>query len=126
MAGQSNAFGALSFKHVLRNYILGCGEIVPQPKNSSVSFNEDEDGTSGFEAATIDLVEATKIKGKVIVTNVNDGDSEMLDIADIVNISDIADTESLHFEIESNDAEFNQFIEQCGMCKFRKISLPCP
>ena len=116
MAGQSNAFGALSFKHVLRNYILGCGEIVPQPKNSSVSFNEDDDGKSGFEDCTIDLVETKKVKGKVIVTTVDDGDSEMLDIADIVDISDIDDTESLHFEIESDDAEFNQFIEQCGMC----------
>ena len=114
MAGQHNAFGALSFKRVLRNYILGCGEVVPQPKNAPVRPDEEDDGKSGFEDCTADLVQSQKTKGKVIVTTVIDGDDEMMDFSDM---ADLAETEPIHFETEIDDPEFDTFLEQCGMSK---------
>ena len=114
MAGQHNAFGALSFKRVLRNYILGCGEVVPQPKNAPVSPDELDDGKSGFEDCTADLVQSQKTKGKVIVTTVIDGDAEMMDFSDM---ADLAETEPIHFETEIDDPEFDTFLEQCGMSR---------
>ena len=140
MAGQHNAFGALSFKRVLRNYILGCGEVVPQPKNAPVRPDEEDDGKSGFEDCTADLVQSQKTKvgnicflspfvlskweerknryfppkGKVIVSTVIDGDAEMMDFSDM---ADLAETEPIHFETEIDDPEFDTFLEQCGMSK---------
>ena len=75
LAGTNKSFGALYFKHLLRNYILGCGDVIPQPKNSSVSkevIDEDEklrleeEKISGFGDCTEDLVESVQVKGQLI------------------------------------------------------------
>ena len=109
--------------------LLGCGEIVPQPKNSSVSPTENiedideteeiievDDGTTGFEECTVDLVESQETKGKVVVNTVLDGESEILDFSDI--------SESIHFEILDDPDIDNHFFEQCGRCKdFEKNNL---
>ena len=108
LAGSQKSFGALSFKRLLRNYILGCGEIIPQPKKSNVLPEEPVHDLTGFEDATADLVNSVQSKGKVIVTTITEAEDEMLDISD---------TELIHFEvdpIDDPDLESHYF-EACGM-----------
>ena len=87
---------------------------MPQPKNSSVSrIDEDDDieaeeGKTGFEDCTVDLVESQATKG-IVVKNIVDGETEILDFEDIA--------QPIHFETELDDPEFDAFFEQCGMCK---------
>ena len=100
---------------------------MPQPKNSSVSPTEiiediDEkvdiievdNGTTGFEKCTEDLVQSQETKGKVVVNTVLDGESEIVDFSDI--------SEPIHFEILDDPDIDNNFFEQCGRCKgFEKM-----
>ena len=113
MGGTNKSFGALSFKRILRNYILGCGDVIPQPKNSNISIDEEEEesDSSGFEDCTVDLVEKQDTKGKITVSIVAEAQDEIFDYSE-------APTEPIHFEIES-DPEFEAlFLEQCGMFIF--------
>ena len=112
MAGTNKSFGSLSFKHHLRNYILGCNDVIPQPKNSCISADSVDDQSgftdqTGFEKCTKDLVKPQKTKGKVVVASVMDAEDEILDYVD---------TEPLHFETDmpDTDLESNYFL-QCGM-----------
>ena len=108
LAGSARSFGALSFKRLLRNFILGCGEVIPQPKKTNVLPGEPENDITGFEEATEDLVRPVKSKGKVIV-------SLVLEVED--EIMDISDEEIIHFEsneIEDPELESHYF-ESCGM-----------
>ena len=95
---------------------------MPQPKNSSVSPTENiedidekeeiievDDGTTGFEECTVDLVQSQETKGKVVVDTVLDGESEILDFSDI--------SDPIHFEILDEDDIDNNFFEQVGRCK---------
>ena len=95
---------------------------MPQPKNSSVSPTEiiediDEkvdiievdNGTTGFEKCTEDLVQSQETKGKVVVNTVLDGESEIVDFSDI--------SEPIHFEILDDPDIDHHFFEQCGKCK---------
>ena len=108
LAGSARSFGALSFKRLLRNFILGCGEVIPQPKKTNVLPGEPENDITGFEEATEDLVRPVKSKGKVIV-------SLVLEVED--EIMDISDEEIIHFESnETEDPELeSQYFESCGM-----------
>ena len=53
MAGNDKSFGALAFRRILRNIILGAGEIIPNIKGSNV---KQVDEKSGFEKFTEELV----------------------------------------------------------------------
>ena len=64
LAGSQRSFGALSFTRLLRNFILGCGEVIPQPKKSNVLPDDPENDKTGFEDATADLT--TSVKGQLI------------------------------------------------------------
>ena len=111
MAGTNKSFGALSFKHHLRNYILGCNEVIPQPKNSNISADSVDDQSgfadiTGFEKCTKNLVEPQKTKGKVVVASVMDAEDEILDYDG---------DEPLHFETDVLDTELeSNFFLQCG------------
>ena len=94
LIGSQRSFGNLSFKRLLRNFILDCGEVIPQPKKSNVLQENDK---AGFEEATDDLTKSIKEKGKVVVTNVIDAED------DILEISDIDDIELIHFESDLID-----------------------
>ena len=118
MAGNDKSFGALTFIRILRNLILGAGDIVPKIKNSNVSgspeFGEDADesfNTSGFEACTVDLVTKIEPTGKIVVNTVLD--DEIID--EIIDFTD--NEETIHFELPDEMSE-----EQCGMIKL--IELP--
>ena len=115
LAGSQRSFGALSFKRLLRNFILGCGEVIPQPKKSNVLPDEPENDNTGFEEATNDLTKSIKEKGKVVVTNVIDAED------DILEISDIDDIELIHFESDLiDDPELeSHYFEKCGMINNR-------
>ena len=108
LAGSARSFGALSFKRLLRNFILGCGEVIPQPKKTNVLPGEPENDITGFEEATEDLVRPVKTKGKVIV-------SLVLEVED--EIMDISDEDIIHFESnEIDDPELeSHYFEPCGM-----------
>ena len=108
LAGSARSFGALSFKRLLRNFILGCGEVIPQPKKTNVLPGEPENDITGFEEATEDLVRPVKTKGKVIV-------SLVLEVED--EIMDLSDEDIIHFESnEIDDPELeSHYFESCGM-----------
>ena len=73
---------------------------------------EVDDGTTGFEKCTEDLVQSQETKGKVVVSTVLDGESEIVDFTDFSDIS-----EPIHFEILDDPDIDNNFFEQCGRCK---------
>ena len=108
LIGSQRSFGTLSFKRLLRNFILDCGEVIPQPKKSNVLQENDK---TGFEEATDDLTKSIKEKGKVVVTNVIDAED------DILEISDIDDIELIHFESDLiDDPELeSHYFEKFGM-----------
>lgn len=109
MAGNNKSFGALAFKRILRNYILGCGDVIPPVKNSSVNADDEKSGFddfTGFEKCTEKLVKPQNCKGKVVVSTVLDAEEEMLDY----DATDI-----IHFETElPNSGMENRYFEQCG------------
>ena len=116
MAGNDKSFGALTFIRILRNLILGAGDIVPKIRNSNVAgspeFGEDTEEsftTSGFEACTEELVTKIESTGKIIVNTVMDEQAD--------EIIDFTDTdETIHFELPDEMSEEHCFT-QCGMIK---------
>ena len=102
MAGNDKSFGALAFRRILRNIILGAGEIIPNIKGSNVKQVEEK---SGFEGFTEDLVTKEKTKGKVVVTSVTDTD-EIIDMTD--------EDEIISFDLPDEMPD-SEFFTKCGM-----------
>ena len=109
MAGNNKSFGALAFKRILRNYILGCGDVIPPVQNSSVEVDDETSGfedLTGFEKRTEKLVEPQSCKGKVVVSTVFEAEEEILDYDA---------TDMIHFETELPNSDMeNLYFQPCG------------
>ena len=98
-AGFDKSFGALAFRRILRNIILGCGEVIPEIKGSNVAQTDKESKESGFENVTVDLTTKQSCKGTVIEQ------SEMID----GEILDLPDDDDFHFELPDETPEEDFF-----------------
>lgn len=100
--GADSSFGALAFRRLLRNFILGAGQHIPISKFSAVEEGPKE------ELITKNLIpKDTDIKAAKVcqVTTASD------DVEEIIDLVDINETLQVHFEVPVIDQECSDISE---------------